>query len=550
MASMDKIKPDTNALALWSQKYKGPYVLSCKLDGVSGLYTTEGSKAKLYTRGDGKTGQDVSHLIPYLRIPKAKNIVIRGEFIVIKKIFMEKYSKEFANSRNMVAGIINQKKVDQKAKDLSFVAYEVIKPVLKPSEQMKYLESLDVECVLNRVEKVLTNELLSSLLVDWRTNYKYEIDGVIVTNDEIYPRKSGNPEHAFAFKMVLSDQVAEAKVVDVLWTPSKDGYLKPRVQIEPIHLGGVKIEYATGFNGAFIYNSKIGIGSIIELIRSGDVIPYIRKVIVPAEEAKMPSVPYQWNDTHIDVMLEDAGTDVTVREKVVTGFFRGIGVEGLSSGNIASIIQAGYTSVPEILKMKKEDFLKVEGFKEKLAQKIYEGIKSKVDEASLVTLMSASNIFGRGFSEKKIELILEGVPDILVSKDTDAEKVKKVAAIKGMAAKSAEAFVAHIADFVGFLKACGLEKKLMIPETKSSLIVAADSSHPLFGKSIVITGFRNKELEESLKKVGAKLGSSVSKNTFIVVVKDNDSEETGKVLDAKKNGITIMTLNELQKKYF
>jgi NAD-dependent DNA ligase len=163
-----------------------------------------------------------------------------------------------------------------------------------------------------------------------------------------------------------------------------------------------------------------------------------------------------------------------------------------------------------------------------------------VDEASIVTLMSASNIFGRGFSEKKMELILEGVPDILVSKETDNEKVEKLKSVKGMAAKSAEAFVSHIAEFVGFLKACGLEKKIMIPETKSSL----DSSHPLFGKSIVITGFRNKELEETLKKVGAKLGSSVSKNTFVVVVKDNDSEETGKVLDAKKNGITIMTYDK------
>ena len=326
--------------------------------------------------------------------------MIRGEFIVSKKIFLEKYAKEFANSRNMVAGIINQKKVDTKAKDLSFVAYEVIQPILKPSEQMKFLQDLgNIDVVLNRVEKVLTNELLSSFLVDWRTNYPYEIDGVIVINDEIYPRKSGNPEYAFAFKMVLSDQVAEAKVVDVLWTPSKDGYLKPRVQIEPLSLGGVKIEYATGFNGAFIQDHKIGVGATIELIRSGDVIPYIRKVIVPAEEAKMPSVPYQWNNTHVDLMLEQEhlNADETVREKVITGFFRGIGVEGLSSGNIARIIEAGYKSVPDILKMTKEDFLKVDGFKEKMAQKIYEGIRTKVQEASLITLMAASNLLGRGW---------------------------------------------------------------------------------------------------------------------------------------------------------
>jgi len=551
MASMDKIKPDTKVLSSWTQKYKGPYVLSCKLDGVSGLYTTEGAKPKLYTRGDGKTGQDISHLIPYLKLPKTKNIVIRGEFIVTKKIFQDKYAKEFANPRNMVAGIINHKTVNQKIKDLSFVAYEVIEPVLKPSEQMKFLESLkDVECVLNHEEKALTNELLSSFLVDWRTNYTYEIDGVIVTNDEIYPRKSGNPEHAFAFKMVLSDQLAEAKVVDVLWTPSKDGYLKPRVQIEPIHLGGVRIEYATGFNGAFIQSHKIGVGAIIELIRSGDVIPYIRKVIVPAEEARMPSVPYQWNDTHVDVRLEDVGSDETVKEKNITGFFRGIGVEGLSSGNVLRIIQAGYLSVPEILAMKKNDFLKVDGFKEKMAQKIYEGIVKKVEEASLIHFMSASNIFGRGFSEKKIELIMEGVPDILLSKETDSKKVDRLKAIKGMAAKSAEAFVARIGEFVEFMKAAGLEKKLssINQEKKNTSNVELTTVSPLFEKSIIITGFRDKSLEETLKKVGAKLGSSVSKNTFLVIVKNLD-ETTGKVLDAKKNGIPIITYEDFQQKY-
>lgn len=74
MASMDKIKPNTNALQNWCNKYKGPYILSCKLDGVSGLYSTEGDKPKLYTRGNGKIGQDVSHLIPFLRLPKTKEL--------------------------------------------------------------------------------------------------------------------------------------------------------------------------------------------------------------------------------------------------------------------------------------------------------------------------------------------------------------------------------------------------------------------------------------------------------------------------------------------
>jgi NAD-dependent DNA ligase len=539
MASMDKIKADTNSLSTWSSKYKGPYVLSCKLDGVSGLYTTEGSVPKLYTRGDGKVGQDISHFIPYLRLPKRKDLVIRGEFIIPKAIFDTKYKSKFANGRNMVAGIVNHKSINTEVvKDLHFVAYELIKPIQKPSSQLSLLSKLDIEVVLWRSEINLTNELLSSLLVDWRENYAYEIDGVIVTNDSIYDRKLGNPHHAFAFKMVLSDQIAEAKVVDVIWTPSKDGYLKPRVQIEPINLGGVCIEYATGFNGAFINDNKIGIGSLIEIIRSGDVIPHIRKVIFPAEEAKMPLIPYKWNDTHVDIMLENLDSDETVREKNITGFFRGIGVEGLSSGNIARIVEAGFDSVPKILNMTTEDFLKVEGFKEKTATKLYNGIREKIDSASLVQIMSASNLFGRGFSEKRLELIMESYPNVLLSNESVEQKVAKVASIKGMAKKTAEAFVERIPNFIQFMEECSLLDKLSENYAIKKLV---DTTHPLFGKIIVMTGFRDQNIQDALKLVGAKLGTSVSKQTFLVLVKDIDTEDTGKVLEAKKLGIPLMT---------
>ena len=548
MWSMDKIKPDTNAVVNWCAKYSGPYVLSCKLDGVSGLYTSEGPVPKLYTRGDGKIGQDVSHLIPFLRLPKTKGTVIRGEFIIPKAVFEAKYKGNFANPRNLVSGIINHKHIDEKIKDVDFVAYEVIKPVLKPSDQMAYLRVSNVKVVLNTLEAKISNEMLSSVLVDWRTNYDYEIDGVIVCDDKIYDRKSGNPDHAFAFKMVLSEQIAEAKVVDVIWTPSKDGYLKPRVQIEPLILGGVRIEYATGFNGSFIKDNNVGVGALIELIRSGDVIPHIRKVTMPAETAKMPDVAYKWNDSGVDIMLEDIDNDETVKEKNITGFFRGIGVEGLSSGNVSRIITAGYDSVAKIINMSLDNFLEVEGFKMKMASKVYNGIRDKLESASIITLMSASNMFGRGFSEKKIELVLSLYPDVLTSKENREIKIVKIAAMKGMAQKTAEAFVDRIEAFVDFMKECGLEKKILLSNfiSESSTV---DILNPLYDKSIVMTGFRDKDLEAILKKVGAKMGSSVSKNTLCVVVKDLISEESSKVLEAKRLGLPVLTLSQFKSQY-
>ena len=546
MWSMDKIKPDTKALEKWMKTYKGPYVLSCKLDGVSGLYSTMGGTPKLYTRGNGKVGQDVSHLISFLGLPTTTDIVIRGEFIVEKAVFQKKYAGTFANPRNFVGGIVNQKKVDSdKFADLDFVAYEVILPELTPSQQMSYLEeTLGVNTVRNVTEKTVTNELLSELLVAWRDDYKYEIDGVICINDEIYPRTTGNPDHAFAFKMVLSDQIAEAKVLDVIWTASKDGYLKPRVQIDPVVLTGAKIEYATGFNGKFIEENNIGVGAVIKLIRSGDVIPHIVSVIQPAEHPLMPSEPYVWNDTHVDIMLKDKASNSIVKEKTIAGFFKILGVDGLGPGNVKRLIKSGFDTVPKIIDMTKNDFLTVEGFKETMSVKIHDGIKSKIENASLSELMHATNLFGRGFGRRRFEAILKQVPDILVSKKSDAEKRQQLVAVEGMAQKSADKFMAHSQTFVDWAKAAGLEKRLHYKPTKLS----ADPMHPLFGKKWLMTGFRDKELMEKLNNVGAEQQSAVSKKTFMVIVKDKD-EDTGKAEEARKLGIPVLTPDEIALKY-
>jgi NAD-dependent DNA ligase len=559
MPSMDKIKPDTNALQIWSQKYKGPYVISCKLDGVSGMYSLEGSSPKLYTRGDGKVGQDITHLLPALNLPtltatqtnKVGKMVIRGEFILPKKVFEEKYKDTFANPRNLVSGIINSKNIDIKAKDLHFVAYEIISPPMKPSTQLLLLENLGFEVVKYIIEPKLTNELLSAILLNWRNNYSYEIDGIIVSDDDVYERKEGNPDHAFAFKMVISDQIAEAKVVDVIWTPSKSGYLKPRVRIEPIKIGGVTIEYATGFNGNFIETNKIGIGALIQLTRSGDVIPHIISVITPAEKAKMPDMPYVWNDTHVDVVLENVKEDQTVIQKNITDFFKGIEVDSLSLGNVKRIMDAGFDSVAKILKMKKTDFEKVEGFQKKMVDKIYDGIQSQIIKASLLDIMVASNLFGRGLGEKKLKPILETYPNILESKESSQEKIEMLMKINGIGRENAKSFVENIHNFMEFLKETKLENKLHSQTTFSFILQPQDeidSSHVLYNKHIIMSKVRDKKIIEELKKVGGILDDNIGKNTFVLIVKSHE-DESNKTKYAKTHGIPIMTPEEFSATY-
>ena len=563
MWSMDKIKPNSKALNKWIAKYKGPYILSCKLDGVSGLYTTEGTTPKLYTRGNGKIGQDVSHLIPYLKLPETKNIVLRGEFIVSKKVFEKKYNN-FSNSRNFVAGVINQKKHEiNKFKDIDFVIYEVIKPIFKPYDQVVYLnkqiktEYPDINIVrYGKVDKI-SEKTLSKILLMWKNNYKYEIDGIICTDNNIYERSNSNPEHAFAFKMIISDQIVETKVLDVIWTPSKDGYLKPRVKIEPVTLGGAKIEYATGFNGKFIKDNKIGIGSIIKIIRSGDVIPHITDVVKSSKTPKMPDVEYVWNSTNIDIILENKSDDNIVQQKNIVGFFTIIGVEGLGPGNIKKIYESGFDTIPKIIRMKKEDFMSIEGFKDKLSDKIHTGIQNKIENVSLSELMQATNIFGRGFGEKRFKMILTSYPNIFndfKNEVNNVDIIEKLNKISGMADKTSKKFIDKLPDFILWIKETKLEDKLIINNNVNDNVNDNKNNskikkHQLYGKKYVLTGFRDKTLIEKLDSVGAEQTNAVTKNTFLLIVKTYD-EDTGKVTKAKELNIKIVTPDDLNKTYF
>lgn len=545
MGSMEKIKPDTGALTRWKKKYKGPYVISAKLDGMSVMYSSEHGQKKLYSRGAATNGLDLSHMIPYLKLPSDENITIRGELIIPIAVFDKKYKgKGYKSARNFVGGVMNSKGREvSKWKSLNFVAYEVIKPELKPSAQMRWLESHGAITVKNTTTKKITNESLSDILVDWRSSYKYEIDGIIVVNDKIYPRENKNPAHAFAFKMVLSDQVVEAKVVDVNYSISKYGYLKPVIQIEPVHIRGADIEFATAHNIKNVIDNNIGIGAIVRLSRSGDVIPKIEEVIVPAEEPKLPDVPWKWNETHVDALLKDSEASSEVRNKNIVAFFKdGLKVTGFGEGNILKVINSGFDSVPKILRMSKADFLTVPNFKEKTVNKIYPSLKNKIETISLAELMNATNIFGRGMGESRLSAILDEYPDILTMNASSEEKETLVRGIEGFAVKTANLFVTRIPQFMEFINETNLQSKLTQSESK------VDQSHPLYDKKILLTGFRDKALETEIKARGGKISSSASSKVFIVLIPTMDAD-TSKANEARRKKLTLMTPEVFTKKY-
>ena len=573
MWSMDKIKPDTNALTKFKEKFKGPYVISAKVDGVSALYSTESGTPNLYKKGDGKYGFLINHIIPYLKLPTEKNITLRGELIIKEETFEQKYKTQFANSRNFISGIVNRKKLTQLEKeilkDIDFVAYEVIMPEnLKPSEQYNKLVQLNTIAVKN-IQSItyseLTNEYLSNKLLDFRANYEYTIDGIICIDDNIHPRESKNPEHAFAFKMVLTDQVLEAKVLDVLWSASKDGLLKPRVQFEPVQIGGVTITYSTGINARFIVDNNIGLGALVRLTRSGNVIPKITEVIVPAQKPIMPNVEeydYKWNETNVDLILVNVKADPRVAIKSITKFFKELEVEGLGEANIEKIIASGANTIPKIINASIEDLMKVEGFKEKMATKINKSIAKQLAKASIAKIAGASNIFGRGLGEKSVSQILKAEPTILTSADSQKQKIDKVKAIEGFAEKTATQFVNAIPEFNKFLMSIKPDmfepvqkEEPQEPKEEEPQEPKEELEHVLNNKIIVFSDFEKsskytkKELENILLKYGVLIETNINKNTNILVTGNNSSKSTKTEKAKKIDTIEIIKLDDFLEKY-
>ena len=542
MPSMDKIKADKGSLSGWTQKFGGPYIISCKLDGVSGMYSTIG-EPKLYTRGDGTIGQDISHLIDLLKLPKHKDMVVRGEFIISKKVFEQNHASIYSNPRNMVAGVINSKTISKHIRDIEFVCYETIYPVMKPCEQKRMLSQIGHKTVYYETADKLSMEYLTNTLTRFKAESEYELDGIIVENNKIHSRTANNPEHAFAFKMAIDEQVAETKIIDVEWSASQDGYLKPRVRVEPVNIGGVKIQYTTGFNGKFIKDNGIGPGAIIQIIRSGDVIPYIKSVVNPVEP-KMPEVDYVWNDSGVDIVVADLENDSDVKARNIVGFFSDLGIDGLSTGNVTKIINAGYKSVPEIIKMSKTELLAVPGFQEKMAEKIYTGIRNKLKSVNLVQLMVASNKFGRGFGLKTIKPVMDTHPDFLTA---DVSCETKIAWLKEAGInKTAPAIVDSIPGFIQFLDECDLSDKLVNANSSENNY---DVTHSLYKKSVVMTKVRDQEIIEYLAKVGATLEDTIKKENTVALIVKSKSDVSNKTKDAEKKGVPIMTVEEFKAAY-
>jgi hypothetical protein len=235
----------------------------------------------------------------------------------------------------------------------------------------------------------------------------------------------------------------------------------------------------------------------------------------------------------------------------VTLFFVSLEVDGLAKGNIKKLFQKGKTTVPAILKMSVSDFETVEGFKTKMAEKLYNSIQDKVKNASLLDIMVASGKLGRGLGERKIKPILSKYPDILTQCESDEVKENMLREVDGIGKENAHEFVKNIPSFMRFLKECDLEDKLNgVRIIKSDVLqnTLINTGHLLFGKKIVMTKVRDKEIIDFMNKNGLVMEDSMKKDIFVLIVKAKE-DKSNKTSFAEKNEIPIMTVEEFKAKY-
>jgi len=555
MASMNKIKSidDVNDWSRLKNISKSELVIMTpKFDGLSLCVNETTNEA--FTRGDGEFGQksdehykliknhlyndgvSTSSFINNFTFPFSYTY---GEVMIPKQVFIDKFSADFANPRNLVSGLLNSKTVNDSLKDCQYIKYGGI-----PNKNIKFntkKELLD-ELNIGQEKKVnyhvckiseLTEDLLISLFHKWSVDF--EIDGIIIEiNDLTLQNKLGretssnNPVWARAFKHPSFEQSAETDVIGISWNISKQGLLKPILHITPVKLDGVTVSNVTGNNARFVKELGLGVGAKVVVKRSGMVIPIIADVITPVDfiQPTIEGVEVDWNEAGIELITLTETDDQKLKK--IVAFFEILESDNVSEGVITQLWDAGYKSIKDILNLKKLDLEKIDRFGKRKAQIVFDSVQKSVSNVQLSKLQHATGIF-KGLGSKKL-VLLEGF--------TTKPTIDQVMSIEGFAEVSAKSYIDSYDIFFDFIKD--------LPVTIVEKVEAAKVGTDFEGKSFVFTGVRRVDLESVIESRGGKIGSGVSKNTSYLVMKAIGSGSS-KEKKAIELGVEVITVEQLEK---
>ena len=543
MASMNKIK-SLEEIKDWQRLKLLPntveIICTPKYDGLS-LCKEELNDGDAITRGDGQFGQKSNehyNLIGNHLTGVTDFSYTYGEVIMSKKVFLDKYANDFANPRNLVAGLINSKTTSEALKDCNFIKYGAV-PVLRnqfttKQEILDKLNEGQSSKVPYRVCGILdlTEELLISLFKEW--SEEYEIDGIILEVNNLVTQttlgretSSGNPVYARAFKHDSFEQRAESDVIGISWNISKQGLLKPIIHINPIKLDGVTVSNVTGNNARFVKDMCIGIGAKVVVKRSGMVIPKIVDVLKTVDFVlpTIEGVEIDWNEAGIELITLTETDEQKLRKNI--SFFEILEADNVGEGVVTQLWDAGYKTIEQILNLTTTDLESIDRFGKRKSKIVFDSIQKSVTNVSLSKLQHATGIF-KGLGSKKLALLED-----FVTKPT----VEQVMSVEGFAEISAKTYVDSYNDFFTFIE--------NLPITISEKVEVVKTGNDLEGKQFVFTGVRRKDLEEVIVSRGGVIGGSVSKNTTHLVMKEKGSGSS-KETKAISLGVIIFTVEELE----
>lgn len=527
------------------------FIISDKQDGISGLnvYGKSGKFSIAYSRGNGYQGADISRHIKRMKVftkSMPEPCIIREEIIVENSAFedlQEQWESNsqyiYKNPRAYVSGKMNSEKTDKEfLSNVKVIATSVIEPSLSKEDQFIFLEDngFEVTPYIKVKGRDLTDKFLSEYLEERKRLSPTAIDGLVIDLNSKELREDlddGSLTPSYSRKFKIGTESATARVEDVEWNISKHGFLKPRVKIVPTSLNGVTISYLTGFNAKFINENNIGKGAIIEITRSGDVIPYIKRVI----KGETPLLPTEsdfgemiWSENNVDlILISKDNNDIIVN--ILNDAFgpTGLNIPNFRKGNIEKMVEAGFATIESIVKADKATLVDIIG--PHAGEIVFENIKKNLNPIEIHKLAALSQKFGRGMGKRRLVKIEETLGEKFFYKAT----ISDIISVEGFEEKTATQFVNNIPTFRKFLED-------LVGYYHIKTIV---NSGKFSGINFIFTGYRDKEAEAYIVEHGGKIQSTVNKDTTYLVTKDTNSKSS-KAEKARKLGINILNPMEFK----
>lgn len=540
------------------------YICELKIDGLSISLTYEkGILVAGATRGDGSIGENITENLKRVKdipltLPEELDITVRGEcymprtsFDQVNQARQENGEPEFANPRNAAAGTLRQLDTAVVAKrNLATFLYQEASPSTRDSQEkvLKHLEQLGFVVNPKRILAENIDEIWNFIqeVGEERENLPYDIDGVVIkVNDLASQEELGvtvkAPKWAVAYKFPAEEK--EAQLLSVDWTVGRTGVVTPTANLTPVQLAGTTVSRATLHNVDYIAEKDIRKDDTVIVYKAGDIIPAVLRVVeskrISEEKLDIPTNCPSCNSDLLHFEDEVALRCINPRcpAQIMEGLIHfasrdAMNITGLGPSIVEKLFAADLVKdVADIYRLKEEDFLLLEGVKEKSAAKLYQAIQASKENSAEKLL------FGLGIrhvGSKASQLLLQHFHSIENLAQADPEEVASIESLGGVIAKSLQTYFATEGSEILLkeLKEAGVNL-----DYKGQTVVA-DAA--LSGLTVVLTGklerLKRSEAKSKLESLGAKVTGSVSKKTDLIVA---GAEAGSKLQKAQELGIEV-----------